>query len=355
MKPLCVYDRITRNRLAYLQNAYEIGYLQQVNAVWTGSFKLPRSDDKNSYCKLFNFVEIWDVDAGEQDRYVGLFRIVSFIDDLTATADDSIEYTLEHVMGTLLDDVLNGYREWGGSDGENTQELLVRTLDKQAETKWVLKECEKIKHYEYIFEDMNLLDVIYSIVQPIKKDYYWSFNTQEFPWGLNLKMVSQIPVTDIRYKKNIFGIKKTVDSKNLSTRLWLFGGVKDGSVVNVSNINGGKKYIDSETGIAEYGIISTIIRDEKFMSAQALYDYGINLLEDLDEPLITYTVDVKTIFNAANLKLGDSVRIVTDDGLDQILTVQQIEKRNLTGDINNGSIIIGKGMVELGIIKKSFI
>ena len=46
MKPLAVYDWKTRKRLAYLQNAYDIGFVQQTNSVWSGTFTLPYSDEK---------------------------------------------------------------------------------------------------------------------------------------------------------------------------------------------------------------------------------------------------------------------------------------------------------------------
>ena len=70
---------------------------------------------------------------------------------------------------------------------------------------------------------------------------------------------------------------------------------------------------------------------------------------------VTYELDIQTIYNAADLKIGDVVRVVTDDGLDQNLVVQEISKDNLTGAPNSGKIIIGNGTVDIGTIIKSFI
>ena len=68
MKPLVVYDQKDRKKIAYLQNAYSISYKQETNALWSGSFKLPYSDEKNIYCQSFKYVEIWDVDGYGKDK-----------------------------------------------------------------------------------------------------------------------------------------------------------------------------------------------------------------------------------------------------------------------------------------------
>ena len=71
MKYISVYDHMTGKRLAFLQNAFNIGYSIELNALWTARFSLPYSDPKRKYCDYFNFIELWD-----GDRNVGLFRIM---------------------------------------------------------------------------------------------------------------------------------------------------------------------------------------------------------------------------------------------------------------------------------------
>ena len=83
--------------------------------------------------------------------------------------------------------------------------------------------------------------------------------------------------------------------------------------------------------------------------------YGIALLNKLSQPFVTYELDIQTIYNAANLKIGDVVRVVTDNGIDQNLVVQEISKNDLTGAPNDGKIILGHGTVDIGVIMKSFI
>lgn len=359
MKPLAVYDFKTKKRLAYLQNAYDIEYQKQTNSVWSASFSLPYSDDKKIYCNAFNYVEIWDK-GNNEDIYIGLFRIISVIETKNAGESNvsTIRYTLEHVMSSLLESSIVGYKELGGAGKENTRAVITKILSYQNTTKWVLGECDYTKEFKYEFEDMNLLSALYYVVSALPEDYYWAFDTQIFPWRINLKKVSITPIADIRYKKNMTGITKKIDSNSVCTRLYLYGNLlEDNTKINISSVNPtGKEYLDSNSGIAEYGIITTIINDSRFETPQSLYDYGVALLKKLDRPFITYEVDIRAIYNAANLKIGDLVRVVSiDEEVDEKLIVQQISKDNLTGNPESGKIIIGQGTINIGTIIKGFI
>lgn len=357
MKTLAVYDWKTRKRLAYLQNAYDVGFTQQTNSVWTGTFTLPYMDDKKQYCEPFNLVEMWDIDAGGGDKYIGLFRIMPQVEQLNKD-DHDIVYTLEHVLSTLLDSSLVGRYEWGGVGGHDTGNVLRSILYYQNEPKkWSLQTCDYTNHFLYEFEDQNLLSALLSVPKVLTDDYYWEFSTQlNSTWGLNLKKISSTPIADIRYKKNITGITKKTDPRSICTRLYLYGKIlEDGTKLNIKNLNNGLEYLDSIEGIANYGVITSIINDERFKNEQSLYDYGIALLNKLSQPFVTYELDIQTVYTAADLKIGDVVRVVTDDGLDQNLVVQEISKDDLTGAPNSGKIIIGNGTVDIGTIIKSFI
>ena len=353
MKPLAVYDWKTKKRLAYLQNAYDIGYTLQTNSVWSGTFTLPYLDDKKQYCSPLNLVEIWDINSGGEDKYIGLFRIMPRVEQSNQDAHD-IVYTLEHVLSTLLDSSLVGKYEWGGIGGSDTGNVLRSILYHQNQPKkWWLESCDYTNHFLYEFEDQNILNAVLTVPKDLTDDYYWSFTTQNVSslWGLNLKKVSSTPIADIRYKKNIIGVTKITDPRSIYTRVYLYGREK----LNIKDLNNGLEYLDSADGIEKYGIITHIINDDRFEKQQSLYDYGVSLLAKLGKPIVTYELDIQTIYNAADLKIGDIVRVVTDDGLDQNLVVQEISKDNLTGAPNSGKIIIGNGTVDIGTIIKSFI
>jgi phage minor structural protein len=92
----------SRERLAFLQNAFAIGYKKTLNSLWTASFSLPADDPKNRHCQSFNLVELYD----EEER-VELFRIVG--EDLTRSTNAVKVYSCEHILATLLDDLLFSY------------------------------------------------------------------------------------------------------------------------------------------------------------------------------------------------------------------------------------------------------
>jgi len=344
MKPISVYDGHTRKRLAYLQNAYNISYEKSINALWTAKFSLPYSDPKNSYCEAFNLVEIWEVDGNNSDKYVGLFRIMPKTESIIGT-EASSEYTLEHVLSTLLDDTLIGWHEIGNL-GVYTSQVIAYILDGQLDKRWVLDTCDYSHQYLYGWQDENLLSALYSVVKPFEEtDYYWDFDTKKFPWSLRLLKTKSDPVTDIRYRKNVMGITRTVDPSNLTTRLYCYGYGEGDNKLSIANLNNGKPYLDSEN-IAKYGIITQIWTDERYTIEESLLATGQAMLKKLENPEVTYELDISTINNAANLNMGDMVRVVSED-FDQYMIVQKISKDNLSGAPKDGKITLGEGTTDL--------
>ena len=127
-------------RLAYLENASSVGYELPLNALWTASFSLPADDPKNAYCLPLNYVEIYDGEA-----QIGLFRIIG--EDLTRSGDGYRVYSCEHVLATLLNDVLFRYHQIGGTDVK-TAAVLQYILNVQTTERWVLDECDFTRKFE---------------------------------------------------------------------------------------------------------------------------------------------------------------------------------------------------------------
>ena len=357
MKPLAVYEWQTKKRIAYLENAYNISYTLRTNAVWSASFTLPYSDNKQDYCRPFNLVEIWDVDAGGADKYIGLFQII-FSSKTLSQGKNDIEYTLEHVFSTLLNSSIIGRVEIGGSNTSNTKAVLEYILSKQYSTTWKLGICEYAKESMYEFEDVNLLNAILSVPARFTDDYCWVYDTALFPWTVGLKIVAgKKPIADIRYKKNMFGIVEKTDIRSMVNRLYLYGKKNDdGTKLNISSVNNGKHYLEAVDSIESYGItIMGVINEEQFETAQALYEYGKTILNKLKDPLVSYELDTQLVNGSANLKIGDCVRVITEERIDQDLVVQEIVRDDLTGTPNRGKITLGTGTTDFGVITKSFI
>ena len=342
-KVISVYDGHTRKRLAYLQNAYGISYIKKTDALWTAGFSLPFGDPKVKYCVPFNYVDIWDVDGGGKDRYVGLFRIMPR-EENTLGSDATIVFQLEHVLGTLLDDVMLGYHEVGNT-GVYTDRAISYILERQSEQRWVLGDCEYLHQFLYGWQDENLLSALYSIVMPFAEtDYFWDFNTTDFPWRISLRKAKG-PVSDIRYRKNLSGLTRTMDPSNLTTRLYCYGYGNGDNKLGISDVNDGVPYLESPN-ISKYGVITQIWTDERFTIAESLKSVGENILKKLEEPTISYEIDIQTIGSASNLSIGDIVRVVSL-GIDELMVVRSISKDDVTGAPQSGKIELGEGTIDI--------
>ena len=131
-------------RLAYLDNALAVGYGLETNSLWTATFTLPADDPKNAYCTPLNFVEIFD-----GDERIDLFRIIG--EDLERSNGATRYYNCEHVLATLLSDVLFQYHQCGGS-GVKTADVLNYILARQTRQNWKLGDCDFKRYFEYNWE-----------------------------------------------------------------------------------------------------------------------------------------------------------------------------------------------------------
>ena len=170
-----VYDQSDR-LLAVLDNASDVSYVLTHNDLWTASFSLPADDPKNAYCQAHNLVRIPD---GSRD--IGLYRIVG-MPTCQMEAGGVRTYSLEHVMATLLDDVLFGYHEIGG-EGISTRAAAEYILSKQTVKRWRLGACDFADEYAYKFENTALLSSLLSLANVLTEEYTWTFDASSGRYG----------------------------------------------------------------------------------------------------------------------------------------------------------------------------
>jgi phage minor structural protein len=322
MDLIAVYDHITGKRLCFLENAYDISYELKLNGLGSASFSLPADDCKNVYCKPLNYVEIWD--NGERAE---LFRILPTKFTKSAGQKD-ISYDCEHVLATLLDDVLFGAHSVGNT-GTYTSEVINYVLDRQSVKRWSLADCDFNHQYLYTWENENLLSALFSIANCFVEPYIWTFDTREinnFKLSLKLRDTSS-QKGEIRYGKNLDSITKTIDPTNLCTRLYPLGYGEGDNQLNICPVNGGLPYLDADTA-AKYGIVAKIAVDRRYQYAESLLEYGKSLLEQTKEPYLSYSVDM-SVLNGERISPGDIVRIIDDeDGISALLPVTAVKKEN---------------------------
>lgn len=338
MEYLSVYDQ-DGTMLAVLDHADKIGYVLKHNDLWTGSFSLPSGDPANAFCQAHNLVRLPD---GSRDT--GLFRIVGMPSGEESAMGGVRTYNLEHVMATLLDDVLFGYHEVGGT-GVNTRDVMAYILDRQTVRRWQLGACEFNDYFQYHFENVSLLSALLSLGEVLTEEYTWDFDTDTTPWTVNLRKADSAPGCGIHYGRNLVSITKTMDASALVTRLYPLGYGEGVNQLTIRDVNGGLPYLDADT-IATWGVKCSVWTDTRIQDAQTLKARGLQVLDGYKNPYITYTakaIDLYLItgYSWDNYMPGKLVRVMdSEHGIDFDARIVEIGKRDVNGDPGDIEITI---------------
>lgn len=285
MSAVKVYDQ-NQKLLAVLDAANDVGYELKHNDLSTGSFQLPTLDPRNEYCAAHNYVQIED---GERD--LGLFRIIGMPQGDT---DDWTGYELEHVMATLVDDVLFGQHEVGGT-GVFTADVIAYILARQTVIRWQLGVCDFTDQFAYNFENCTLLSALYSISNLLVNEYTWDFDTRTTPWTVNLRRADLTPGCGIHYMRNLKQIEKTMDATALVTRLYCLGYGEGVNQLTIKSVNGGLPYLDADT-IGTWGVKCSVFVDTTIQDAATLKQRAQAVLEGYKNPYITYTATAADLY-----------------------------------------------------------
>lgn len=328
MANVIVYDQDMK-KVAYLENAFNIGYERPLNNLHRASFSLPAGDEKNAECLPLRFVEIFD--NGER---IDLFRIMPSAAQ-RRRSDATITYQCEHVLGSLLDDVLFQYHTVGNL-GVYTADVINYVLQRQTTTRWQLGAVEFTRQFEYNWENENLLAALYSIPKPFDTEYMWTWDTSVYPWTLNLVEPPAGVQAYIRYGVNLQGITKQEDPTDLCTRIYPLGYGEGVNQLGIADLNGGLPYLDADTQ-AQYGVISKVWVDRRFTSAETLMARAQTMLDQLKVPRISYSVEASELYSLTRDPLdrfvtGAQVRVIDEEmGIDIIARVVNVRKTNVTG------------------------
>lgn len=316
--------------LGVLENAGEIAYSLPHNDLWTASFTLPSNDPKNTICQAHNMVRVPD---GVRD--LGLYRIVG-MPTSEETAQGGVKtYSLEHVMATLLDDVLFGYHEIGGP-GVGTAQVIRYILDRQTTRRWVLGVCEYADQFAYKFENCTLLSAILSLGNVLTDEYTWDFDTSTTPWTVNLRHADATPGCGIHYMRNMVEIEKTMDATTLVTRLYLLGYGEGVNQLTIREVNNGLPYIDADT-VSVWGTKSSVYADTRIEDAATLKARGLNVLDRYKNPYISYTASAIDLTRLTGQEWdkhmpGKLVRVMdSEHGINFTARIVNISKENVRG------------------------
>lgn len=318
------------SRLAYLENASAVGYELPLNGLWTASFSLPADDPKTAYCEPLNYVEIYD---GE--TRIDLFRIIG--EDLTRSNESYRVYSCEHVLATLLNDVMFRYHQIGGSS-IRTPQVLQYVLNQQTTVRWMLSSCDFNRQFEYNWENSNLLAALFSVPNCFDVEYQWEWDTTVYPWLLSLKAPNENLQAEIRYRKNMLGIKKTVDASKIINRVYALGYGEGVNQLGIESVNNGIPYVEDVGSQQAYGILSSILVDCRFERPENLKAYAKQIMDEASQPYVSYEVEGIDRFRLDNDEYGRMwpgylTRVVDEaDGITLRTRVVDVSKSDLRAD-----------------------
>ncbi len=277
---------INGRKTAILENAFDISEEIRINAISSLRFSLPESDAKNKYCVPFAQVRLSD---GE------LYRIMPC---MTESGSSGVcTYNCEHILATLMDDVLLGYQVVGNI-GYYTERVIQYILEHQTVKRWKLGECDFKRQFEYGWENESLLSALFSVPNCFVEGFVWRMDTRAFPWTLHLKRLDEnaLPEMYIRAHKNLLQLTRTSDPREICTRLYPLGYGEGVNQLGIAEVNNGLPYLQSPPElVTRYGLISRVWIDRRYEDAASLKAAGEAMLAELQEPYTEYSVELAEI------------------------------------------------------------
>ena len=296
-----IFDK-SRKRIAIAENASGVEEERKINSLWYLTFSLPYNDAKNEYCQPFNYV-----------RYNGgeLYRIMPVDAEIAETG--LLTYQCEHVLATLIDNVLFGYHVVGNR-GTYTADCIRYVLNRQRVQNWVLYECDFAWQFEYGWTQETLLSALFSIATPLA-DYMWVTDTSVYPWRLSLKSIGlgQKPQLYVRSGWNMLSYGSGSDPQQICTRLYPLGYGEGVNQLTIKSVNNGLEYIQSpQEYIDKYGLIERIWIDRRYEDPASLLSAAQVMLNELQDPLQQFEISFAELdesdYNVA--QIGKRVRIL---------------------------------------------
>lgn len=279
-----------KTALAVLENSYEVVLEQEVNGIDEIRFNLPFTDSKAIHLKNENLIQMFETiyiirevikKKGSSEPYYEVFAEalwydLQFSDPLVKTV------WLENSAASIFSDLLEG-------------------------TGWSLGKMEFTNHRTLRLdpESANPLEGISKARSLFNADLVW--NTDSLKLDV-VKPSTKHSGASIVYRKNMEDIEVFYDTKDLVTRLFVYG--KNG--LTIKDANNGKLYLEDYSYTNKRRVRS--IKDERFTNPFALKEFGLDQLKILSKPRATYRMSAFVLSAITGLSheefsIGSIVRV----------------------------------------------
>lgn len=333
---------INRQITAILENAYNIGYVREANALWKASFSLPLNDPKVEKVESLQYIELTD-----DDEYIGLFRIMPRLTRKNSQAN-YVTFRCEHVLATLLDSSLFKYHQLSNY---TTTYVLQYLLDQQNHKHWQLGTVEFTRYFHYSWENENLLSALFSVPKPFNEQYIWTWDTQSYPWTLNLVRPETEPTARIKEGYNLRTLEVEENPMYSFNRIYPLGAGEGINQLTIESVNNGVPYLEDRKPGEE--IREIVWPDRRFTNAQSLKDSAQAMLDDRKTPKMTWIISAAELTKITGLsidkfKVNKVVRIDVDDFPTTDLRIMRERKTDLKGLPGDVELTLGNTIEDLG-------
>lgn len=168
-------------------------------------------------------------------------------------------------------------------------------------------------------------------------DYHWTYDTDSYPWKVNLLALPTASRCMIIKGKNMQQIKRTKDASQLCTRLYCKGYGEGVNQLTIKDVNNGLPYIDADT-IDKYGVMCSHYIDTTITDAETLLAKGKRVLNLYKEPRYTYTAKAIDLYRMTGKTIdhfdeGLYVRILdSEKDINVDAKIIEVTKKNVDGD-----------------------
>lgn len=317
---------------APIDTAIRCGYKQTLNELDTATLELAAGDPVT---ELIDVPTSW-VRLTDGEDYVGLYRVKSAV-HVEQESGATVTYELESAECTLLDDMLIGHHELGGTELD-TRWVLNYILARQSTARWELGACDFFDKYQYNFEDVTLLEAIMSLGEVLVDEYAFIFDASAKPWTIRLRKLGQKATHVLVYGRNVTAIRRTINGR-IVTRLVGRGYGEGDNQLTVSSVNGGKDYIDADAEtMARYGVRVGLHADLRQTDPATLLARMRAILENGKRPQVSYEATCADLHMLTgedwdNAQVGDRV-LILDEALGETVKTRVTgrEKTDIDGD-----------------------
>ena len=320
-----------------IDTALRCGYKQVLSGLPSADLVMAADDPVNEQILVpASFLRLTD-----GDEPAGLYRFKN-IDPQQTGEGGTVTYRLEGAQATLLDDMLIGWHELGGT-GLDTKWVLEYILSRQTERRWNLGQCDFSDYYQYNFEDVSLLEAIMSLGEVLTVPHRFVFEADgPPPWTLHLIRLQDVPSCALASGRNLPGITRRVDGR-IVTRLVGRGYGEGDNQLTIASVNGGRDYLDADT-IGTWGVRVGVHADRRQTDPATLMARMAAILESGKNPRESYEGSVIDFSRATGERwdlhrVGDQV-LILDGGLERTVQarITEREKKDIEGD--PGSVVL---------------